>query len=188
MTQLATNPTLDTPDLTEGLWVVDKRHSAAHFEVGHPHFAKIRGVIPVTEGWIKVGAGLDSTAVNLVFDPSGVYTGLGERDQRLLGPNFFDVDSFPVWSFRSSALVRSGHQFLVSGNLTLHGVTAPVQFVVQFEGVELVDDSVPQAAFSADGRINRVDFGLTWTEAQAHSRIRTAEQVAVGIHVVATLQ
>ncbi|MDR1118013.1 MAG: YceI family protein [Bifidobacteriaceae bacterium] len=187
MTQLASITELDIPDLTAGLWVVDPRHSNAHFEVGHPRLAKIRGVIPVTEGTIRVGPDLAATSVNVVFNPAGVATGWGDRDVLLRGPNFFDVVSYPVWSFRSTGIERSGHQFQVQGRLTAHGVERAAEAVAQLDGVELLDNVVPQAAFTADSQIDRFDFGLTWTDEQAGSRTRTAREVAVGVQLVATL-
>jgi polyisoprenoid-binding protein YceI len=179
--------TTDAPDLAAGLWVIDPEHSNADFEVGHPRIAKVRGTIPVTEGWIKVGPTVESSAINIVFDPAVVYTFLGDRDTLQRGPNFFYVASFPVWSFRSAAISRSGHQLVVEGDLTVHGLTRDVVAVTQFEGVELLDSGVPQAAFTADSRIDRLNYGLDWTPGQAHSHRRTAREVSVGVHVVAVL-
>jgi polyisoprenoid-binding protein YceI len=188
MTQLASNPQTQTPDLTQGVWAVDPAHSNARFEVGHPHLAKVRGTIPVMEGWLRVGPALATTAVNLAFDPAGVHTGQGERDALLRGPNFFDVESFPVWSFHSKTIARTGHQLAIEGDLTMHGLTREAMAVAQFEGTELLDDAVPQASFTADSQIDRLDYGLDWTDQQAHSRRRTAREVSVGVHLLAILK
>jgi polyisoprenoid-binding protein YceI len=186
MTQLAPVPDIDLPDLTEGIWLALPALSAARFEVGHPHFAKVRGSIPISGGQLAVGPDLETTSVNLEFNPSGVHTGWGERDDELLGPNFFDVVSYPVWSFISSSIRREGRQYSVQGDLTVHGLTRRVGAVAQFDGIDTAGGARLQAAFTADGRLDRTDFALTWTDAQAISLVRTAREVAVGVHLVVT--
>jgi polyisoprenoid-binding protein YceI len=187
MTQTAPAPDTRTwTDLTPGTWVVDNRNSSAHFEVSHALISKIRGVIPVSGGVIEVGADLDGTSVNIAFDPSGVTTGLGDRDDLLRGPNFFDVVSYPVWSFESRSVTRVGDELLVSGELTLHGQSRTAGFDVQFTGVDQTQGDVPVAGFTASGEIDRRDFGLTWTAGQAGSHVRTGHKVELTIYVVAS--
>ncbi|MDR0627025.1 MAG: YceI family protein [Bifidobacteriaceae bacterium] len=173
-------------DLRQGTWLIDPRHSSVHFEVAHAYIARIHGIIPVSGGAISVGEDLANSSVNLAFEPAGVYTGLGERDDRLRGPNFFDVDTFPVWSFRSTAISGKGHDLLVRGDLTVHGETAAVQFDAQFTGVDESRDGAPVAGFIAKAKIDRRDFGLTWTAEQAGSHVRTGHTVSVDIYLVAS--
>ncbi|MDR2566472.1 MAG: YceI family protein [Bifidobacteriaceae bacterium] len=187
MTRTASAPDTQTwTDLTPGTWVIDHRNSSAHFEVSHALVSKIRGVIPVASGVIEVGADLDGSSVNIAFDPSGVSTGLGDRDDMLRGPNFFDVVSYPVWSFESRSISRTGGDLLVEGELTLHGQSRTAGFDAQFTGVDESQGDLPVAGFTGSGQIDRRDFGLTWTAGQAGSHVRTGHKVELTIYLVAS--
>jgi polyisoprenoid-binding protein YceI len=189
MTQLAPDAAAQAiPDLTAGIWRIDSDHSTIHFEVGHPRFAKIRGAVPVAEGQIRVGASLDECSVHLAADPAGVYTGVGQRDDLLRGPNFFDVDTYPVWSFESRSIAREAHGLTVMGELTLHGVTKSQAFGAVFDGVDTREDGLPLASFSANTTIDRRDFGLEWTAYQAPDHVRTAYKVKISAYIVASPQ
>ncbi|MDR1635009.1 MAG: YceI family protein [Bifidobacteriaceae bacterium] len=184
-----TAPTRDSrtwADLTPGTWLVDQRNSAAHFEVSHALVSKIRGVIPISGGTIEVGPDLATSSVNLGFEPAGVTTGLGDRDDLLRGPNFFDVVSYPVWSFESTSISRDDHDLVVTGELTIHGQSRSQGFNVQFTGVDESQSGVPVAGFTASGQFDRRDFGLDWTAGQAGSHIRTGHKVEVTVYVVAS--
>jgi polyisoprenoid-binding protein YceI len=189
MTQLVPDaPAQAIPDLTAGLWPVDVDHSTVHFEVGHPRFAKIRGSVPVADGQIQVGASLEECSVHLALDPAGVYTGLGRRDDMLRGPNFFDVDTYPLWSFESQSIARKAHGLAIIGALTLHGVTKSQEFEVDFDGLDTAEDGLPMASFSADATIDRRDFALEWTAYQSLDHVRTAYKVKVRAYIVASPQ
>ncbi|MDR1393243.1 MAG: YceI family protein [Bifidobacteriaceae bacterium] len=188
MTQTATKARHDAPDLTSGRWTADLAYSSIHFKIGHPRVIKVRGFMPLTGGYLEVGQSLADSTVDLRFDPAGVRTGVGRRDAMLLGPNFFDVDSYPVWSFRSSLITRLHHHFSVVGELTMHGMSHPVSFTAQFDGLDVLVDDRSAAVFTADAEIDRFDWGLTWTEDQAGSRVRSARDVAIGVHLVVVRQ
>ncbi|MDR1189855.1 MAG: YceI family protein [Bifidobacteriaceae bacterium] len=191
MTQTATAPAISPEattwaDLTPGTWLIDPRNSAAHFEVKHALISKIRGLVPISGGIIEVGADLGSTTVNVAIDPSGVSTGLGDRDDLLRGPNFFDVVSYPVWSFESTEIARLDTDLVVEGNLTLHGQTRTAAFTVEFTGVDESQSGAPVAGFTAVAQIDRRDFGLTWTPQQVGNHIHTGNKVNLTIYLVAS--
>jgi polyisoprenoid-binding protein YceI len=187
MTQTAPAPATTTwADLTPGAWLVDRLNSTAHFEVEHALISKIHGVLPISGGVIDVGSDLASSKVNLALDPAGVSTGLGDRDDLLRGPNFFDVVSYPVWGFEATEIARLDQDLVVEGDLTIHGQTRVTSFNVQFTGVDESQSGVPVAGFTASGKIDRRDFGLTWTAQQAGNHVHTGHKVNLTLYVVAS--
>ncbi|MDR1440832.1 MAG: YceI family protein [Bifidobacteriaceae bacterium] len=189
MTQTAAPPAsamIAWTDLTPGDWLIDRHNSAAHFAVSRAYVSRIHGLLPVSGGLITVGADLGSSKINLALDPAGISTGSGDRDDLLRGPNFFDVISFPVWSFESTVIVRSADDLLVEGLATIHGQTHAISFTAQFAGVDQSQTGVPVVGFTATTRIDRRAFGLTWTAKQAGNHIHTGEKVALMVDLLAS--
>src|SRR5690625_3418850 len=109
--------------LTTGTWTIDPSHSEAAFTVRHAGISKVRGTVAITEGTINVAE--DGTAtVTATLDPATVNTGDETRDGHLKTADFFEVETFPTWTFTSEA-VRVDSEADVPGELTIHGVTKP---------------------------------------------------------------
>jgi polyisoprenoid-binding protein YceI len=119
------------------------------------HFGNIGGTIVLDESDIT------KSTVKVTIDVTTVDTGVARRDGDLKSPNFFDVAQYPTATFVSTAVVKNGDGLMVSGNLTLHGVTKPV--VLQVEGptgpVPGMDKK-PHSGFSASTTISRTAFGI----------------------------
>src|SRR5947209_1594815 len=114
-----------------------------------------RGTIVLNE------SGMTKSSVNITTDVSTVDTGVAARDGDLKGPNFFDVAQFPTATFVSTNIAKSGGNLTISGNLTLHGVTKPVQLQVEGPtGPVPGMDKKPHSGFSATATISRTAFGI----------------------------
>jgi polyisoprenoid-binding protein YceI len=119
------------------------------------HFGNIGGTIVLNESDIA------KSSVNVTIDVSTVDTGVAARDGDLKGPNFFDVAQFPTATFVSTNIAKNGGALTVSGNLTLHGVTNPVQLQVEGPtGPVPGMDKKPHSGFSATTTISRTAFGI----------------------------
>jgi polyisoprenoid-binding protein YceI len=102
--------------------------------------------------------------VEATVDVNTVDTGVAQRDQALRSPEFFDVAKYPTMTFKSTSVKTQGSTYLVTGDLTLHGVTKPVTLTLESPGNEQVgmDAKSVHRGFTATTTINRQDFGLTW--------------------------
>ena len=143
-------------------WVPDKAHSEVTFSILHLTLANVRGRFGNIGGAIVLNdADISKSTVNVTIDVTTVDTGVGQRDADLKSDHFFDVAQFPTATFVSKSVAKSGSGLVVSGDLTLHGVTKPV--VLQVEGptgpVPGMDKK-PHSGFSATTTINRTDFGI----------------------------
>lgn len=153
------------PKIESGSYSVDPMHSKVGFEVGHLVIASVEGRFDQVGGTIEMGKKIEDTKINAKIDVKSVSTGNVDRDKHLLGPDFFDAQKFPEMTFVSKKVTGSPSALKVAGELTLHGVTKPVTLEGKYLGnvVDMYGNN--KVAFVAKGKINRKDFGLTWTKA-----------------------
>ncbi len=143
-------------------WIPDKAHSGVDFSILHMSLSRVRGHFANIGGTIVLDeSDITKSTVKVTIDVTTVDTGVARRDGDLKSPNFFDVAQYPTATFVSTAVVKNGNGLMVSGNLTLHGVTKPV--VLQVEGptgpVPGMDKK-PHSGFSATTTISRTAFGI----------------------------
>lgn len=143
-------------------WSIDSAHSEVDFTVRHMSVSNIHGRFGNLKGAIVRNAyDLSKSSVNVTIDVNTVDTGVGPRDTDLKSSNFFDVAQFPTATFASTSVSGSGSHLTVNGNLTLHGVTKPVQLDVDGPGPTAPGmDHKPHTGYSATATINRKDFGI----------------------------
>lgn len=143
-------------------WSIDSAHSEVDFTVRHMSVSNIHGRFGNLKGAIVRNASdLSKSSVNVTIDVNTVDTGVGPRDTDLKSSNFFDVAQFPTATFASTSVSGSGSHLTVNGNLTLHGVTKPVQLDVDGPGPTAPGmDHKPHTGYSATATINRKDFGI----------------------------
>ena len=132
----------------------------------HLVISNVRGEFTRYEGKVVLDdADPTRSTVVATVDASSLDTRVADRDTHLKGPDFFDVARYPSIAFRSTKVTAAGKDRLkVAGDLTLHGVTKPIVLEVT-TGPEVKGMfGETRRAFSAAGKIDRKDFGLTWNK------------------------
>jgi polyisoprenoid-binding protein YceI len=104
-----------------------------------------------------------------------------QRDGHLRSADFLDVEQHPVVTFRSTALRGTKESFELTGDLTIRGVTRPITLDVTFEGEGKDPWGGTRASFSARGKFDRRDFGLTWNVALETGGILVSNEVKINI-------
>ena len=101
--------------------------------------------------------------------------------------DFFDAAKFPTLEFVSKKFLagKSKGKFKLEGDLTIHGVTKPVTFDVEYFGAEKDPWGNSKVGFSADSKINRKDFGLTWNKVLESGSLMVGEDVEIKISIEA---
>jgi len=182
-----TTTTLPTETL-QGTWTIDASHSEAGFTTRHAGIAKVRGSVAITEGTIVVGDDVASSSVTAVLDPTTIDTRDANRDGHLRSADFFDVESFPTWTFTSTSVTARGDDFVVTGDLTIHGVTKSVELDLEFNGTATDPFGNARAGFSASTEISRKDFGLTWNAALETGGFLVSDNVKISLEISAIKQ
>ena len=179
-------------------WVFEPGHTAAEFCVRHMMVTHVRGHFKNVHGMLEFDpARPDASRVEATIDAQGLWSGEADRDAHLRSADFLDVEHFPEITFKSSAvLIMSPNEALVSGSLTIRGVTKPVSLDTHYLGQwetpwwEGGVDRGPKtrAGFVATTRIDRQDFGVSWNSPLARGGLVVGHQVLITIDAEAILE
>ena len=166
-------------------WNIDASHTQIEFSVRHMMIAKVRGQFEQFEGQIHLNAEnpAESWAEGTV-DVNSINTKESQRDDHLRSADFFDVETYPKMSFRSSRIKSLGaSQYKVYGNLTIKDVTREVVFNVADEGQAQDPWGNKRWGLSASTKINRKDFGLTWNVALETGGWLVGDEITINAEV-----
>ena len=166
-------------DLTPGVWNVDPSHSTIGFVARHLMVSKVRGSFTEFTADVKIGDQLEDSTVTATVQLASVETGSADRDGHLKSPDFFDVENNPTMTFTSTKVTPD----TLEGDLTIKGVTKPVTFDLEFDGVSADPWGGTRAGFEASTEVNRKDFGLTWNVAVEGGGVLVSEKVKINLDV-----
>jgi len=143
-------------------WAIDPAHSQIDFVVRHLTLSNIHGRFGNLQGNITMNdTDVTKSTVQVTIDVTSLDTGVPQRDSDVKGANFFDTAKFPTATFTSTSVAKKGMGLTVTGNLTLHGVTKPVELDVDGPSGPVPGmDKKPHSGYSATTTINRKDFGV----------------------------
>ncbi|MBZ0160740.1 YceI family protein [Candidatus Methylomirabilis sp.] len=179
-------------------WTFEPGHTAAEFCVRHMMVTDVRGHFKNVHGTLEFEPEFPALSrVEAVIDARGLWSGERDRDTHLKGSDFLDVERFPEITFRGSQVrLRGATEAVVLGDLTLRGVTRPIELYVRYLGqwqTPWWEDGVDtgprtRAGFLATTRINRHEFGVSWNGALDRGGVIVGDDVAVTIDAEAILQ
>lgn len=152
--------TVTIPDYLAGTWAIDQVHSEVGFTTRHLGIAKVRGTFTDFGGTIVTAEDpLDST-VTATIQAGSFNTHNADRDAHVKSADFLDVDNHATLGFVSTGLRADGDEFVLTGDLTIRGVTKSVDFTLEFGGI--IDSPFGHKALglSATTTIKRTDFGV----------------------------
>lgn len=168
-------------------WKVDPAHTSIDFSVRHMMVSRVKGTFHEFEASVEADPE-DLTTANIEFsvDINSIDTRNEDRDNHLKSADFFDAENHPKMTFKSTNIVRKGeNQYDVTGDLTIRGTTKPATFTVTAEGQGKDPWGNEVAGFSAEGKINRTDFGLTWNNTLETGGVLVGEDVNISIELEA---
>ncbi|MFA9430560.1 YceI family protein [Egicoccus sp. AB-alg2] len=148
-----------------GTWVIDASHSSVEAVAKHLVVSKVRGRFTRFEGTIVIADQLEDSTVDVTIDAASIDTNDAQRDGHLRSGDFLDVENHPSLTFRSSRLKEAGDHYVIPGELTIRGVTRPVELEVEYLGLIKDPWGNDKAGFTAATTIDREEFGITWNAA-----------------------
>jgi polyisoprenoid-binding protein YceI len=166
-------------------WQLDYTHSHIQFSVRHMMISKVKGEFEKFEGTVNFDeANPTNTTVNVSVDLSSINTREEKRDGHLRSADFFDVENHPTMTFVSKRVEKTGeHTGKLIGDLTIRGITKEVTFNVEYAGQAKSPWGTVSAGFTAAGKVNRKEFGLTWNAALETGGVLVGEDVEIAIEV-----
>lgn len=165
-------------------WTIDTAHSEIGFKVKHLVISTVSGKFNSFEGSVESEKEDFSDAkISFSADIDSIHTGNDQRDGHLKSADFFDAANHPKLSFASTSFEKSGDDYKLLGNLTLKGVTRPVTLNVEYGGVQQSMYGQTVAGFEITGKINRQDYGLTWSAVTEAGGVVVSDEVKLVINV-----
>ena len=147
-------------------WVIDALHSDVLFKIKHLVISNVTGTFKKFEGkMVSEGNDFKNAKVNFKIEVKSIDTNQAQRDGHLQSGDFFAADLYPYITFESTSFENIGDSnYKMSGNLTLRGVTKPIQLNVEYGGSEDNGHGILKHGFEVTGIVNRKEFGMTWNK------------------------
>ena len=145
-------------------WVIDPSHSEINFTVRHMMISNVRGRFEKFTGLVDFNEDNPAqSSVDVQIETASVYTKDEKRDGHLRSADFFDAETYPVLTFKSTRVEKvDDHHGRIYGDLTLRDLSRQVVLDAEYNGQMKSPWGSTSAGFSATTKINRKDWGLTW--------------------------
>jgi len=149
--------------MAQSTYTLDKNHARLSFSAFHFGISHIEGNFKVFNATFNSTMDDFSDArMEMTAMVKSINTEVEMRDTDLKSPKWFDIDKFPELTFKSTSFEKTiGNNYKLKGNITMHGVTKPIEFDVVFNGKALNPMSKKHyCGFTLSGKLNRTDFGV----------------------------
>lgn len=158
-------------------WIIDPTHSEVSFKVKHLVISTVTGYFREFEGTGESSSDdFDGATVSFSAAIDSIDTNQKDRDNHLKSADFFDAENHPNLTF-SGKISNDGGDYKLLGELTLRGTTKEVELDVDFGGIASDPYGQTKAGFEIEGKINRKDFGLSWSAVTEAGSVVVSDQV-----------
>jgi polyisoprenoid-binding protein YceI len=169
-------------DIVAGTWNIDASHSEVGFTVRHL-MSKVRGQFTQFEGTLTTGTSLEETRATATIDLNSIDTRDETRDGHLRSADFFDVENHGGMTFVTTSFDGA----TATGDLTIKGVTRPVELDVEFLGAGADPWGGSRLGFEATTEISRKDFGVDFNIPLDGGKLLIGDKVTIHLAVEAVL-
>jgi polyisoprenoid-binding protein YceI len=182
-----------TPEATEtvipkGVWRVDAAHSKVGFAVKHMGVATVRGEFGDFEGSLEIGDDLGSSKATGTVKTASVDTNQEPRDEHLRSADFFEVEKYPELSFASTSIEKVDDEtFKITGDLTMHGETHPIELEAELGGVETGPQGETRTGLDVTGTLSRKEWGMHFNAALGSGNVVVSDKVKLTLDIAAVL-
>lgn len=147
-----------------GTYNFDKAHSFIGFKVRHMGLIEVPGFFRDFTGTVNYDAAdVSKSSVTFTTKMTSVDTGVAGRDTHLRTADFFEVEKFPEMTFKSTSVAKKGNGWIVTGDLTMKGVTKSVAISFDISGWLPAGERNPaKMGIAGEATINRRDFGVNY--------------------------
>ena len=156
-------------------WNLDPTHSEITFKVRHMMISNVKGAFNNFSAEIEAeDDSFKNAKVSATINTDSIDTNNADRDAHLKSADFFNAEANPTITFESTAFADE-----ITGNLTINGVTKPVELEVEFGGINVDPWGNTKAGFTFEGKIKRSDFGLNWNAALETGGVLVSDEVKI---------
>lgn len=162
-------------------WIFDQTHSELGFKIKHLMITNVSGSFKNFDVQVEMeGDDLTTAKVLAKADMNSIFTNNEQRDAHLRNSDFFEVEKYPELIFESTRVEKEdADTFRLYGQLTLKGVTKPVQLNVEYSGLMKDPWGGERAGFIVTGKIKRSDWGVNFNALTETGGVVLSEEVKI---------
>ena len=165
-------------------WDIDPDHSIIEFRVAHMVVSKTSGRFLNYRGFVDLDADTKAwKTIEATIKAESINTNQEKRDTHLRNADFLDVKQFPTIMYKMKNYQKEGDTYKVVGNLALRGVTNEVTLIGTFNGITKDPWGNTRAGFTAEGTLNRKDFGMIWNKALDNGGLVVGDDVQIRLDI-----
>jgi polyisoprenoid-binding protein YceI len=170
-----------------GVYSFDKAHSFIGFKVKHMGLIDVPGYFRDFTGNVNFDAAdITKSSVEFTAKATSIDTGVAARDRHLRTADFFDVEKYPDLTFKSTKVEKKGKNYVLTGDLTMRGVTKSVSFPFQIAGWLPPDErSGGKMGIVAETTLNRRDFGVNYGNTLPNGVAALSDDVKIVLQIEA---
>jgi len=164
---------------------LDAAHSTIDFSVKHMMVSKVKGSFTNFTANLEGNTeDLTGATISVDIDVKSINSNNEDRDNHLRSGDFFDVETYPSIKFVATDIKKKDDgEYDVTGDLTIKDVTKPVTFDVEYGGKGTNPWGQEVVAFSAETKVNRKEFGLTWNQALETGGVLVGEDIKITVEL-----
>lgn len=179
---LTPGQTTDIAELRSGAYTLDTDHAALLFKINHLGFSTFIGRFTDFDATLDFDPeNIENSSMEVIVDMTSLDVNLPEFEEELKGGSWLDTETYPQAVYRTTSFVESNgeNSFVFAGDLTFHGVTAPVNLEIEFHGGgrNFLTRSYT-LGFSASAEFLRSDFGV-----DRFTSFGVGDEIELEIHV-----
>lgn len=163
---------------------IDPLHSDIAFKVKHMMISTVNGCFQKFDATMESETE-DFTDAKITFecDVDSVYTNIADRDAHLKSPDFFAAEEFPKITYASTSIEKDGDDYIVSGDLTIRGITKPIVLDGSYNGNDVDMYGNTKHGFELSGKVNRADYGLTFNALSGKGNAMVGDEIKLLISI-----
>ncbi|HET7328263.1 MAG TPA: YceI family protein [Nocardioidaceae bacterium] len=179
--------TTTTTQIPAGTWVLDPAHSEVGFTVRHI-MSRVRGRFNEFEGSIVTGESLADSSATADITLASIDTRQEQRDEHLRSADFFDAGNNVHMTFRSTNVKDNGDELIVTGDLSIKGVTRSIDLQVEVLGVDQDPWGGTRIGIEASGQLSRREFGIDFNIPLEGDKVMIGDKISIVITAEGVLQ
>ncbi|MCE7927020.1 MAG: polyisoprenoid-binding protein [Chloroflexi bacterium CFX7] len=163
-------------------WAIDPTHSTIGFSGKHMLISTVRGQFRTWSADAAIDEQkLENSKATVRIDAASVETGVEQRDNHLRSADFFDVENHPEIVFSLKSVTPDGEDYRLAGDLTIRGTTREVVLKGSVDGPLQDPWGGVRIGVSAEGKLNRNDWGLTFNSVLPTGGLVVGDQIKISI-------
>ena len=166
-------------------WTLDPMHSEITFKVKHLMISTVTGHFKKFSLEVETETDDFTTAKKIEFtaDIDSIDTNNEQRDGHLKSADFFDAEQHPQIKYSGKNYEAKGDEGVLHGELTIAGITKPIDLHVEFGGIAVDPYGQTKAGFTVTGKLSRKEFGITYGSVTETGNVLLGDDIKINAEI-----